>query len=112
MSLRNLVATRLTDLTVIGPIIISLLNHEGQPILISNSGKLYKTAHSAFIVGHTDIPGGIKTMIFYDFRCLSPSLNATMAYFILCHNIAVRKRVCVNLVLRMRISPWSVKQEF
>lgn len=59
--MRNLVVTRFTDWTVIRPIIISLLNHEGQPIPTSTVRKLYITVHSALIVGHTDIPGKIKT---------------------------------------------------
>ena len=85
--MRNVVETRFTDWTVIKPIIISLLNHEGQPIPLKEFRKLHITAHSAFIVGHNDIPGGIKSMIFYDFRCLSPSLNGAIAYLNLCHNV-------------------------
>ena len=54
--MRNVVATRLTDWTVIKPIIISLLNHEGQPMPLIVVRKLLMTAHSAFIVGHADIP--------------------------------------------------------
>jgi len=69
--MRNSGATRLTDWTVIRPIIISLLNHEGQPIPLLVFRKLYIIMHSAFIVGHIDIPGEIKTMIFCDFRCFS-----------------------------------------
>ena len=91
--MRNLVATRLTDWTVIRPIIISLLNHEGQPIPLLCLRKLYITVHSAFIVGHTDIPGEIKTMIFCNFRSFFPSLNATMSYLIVYHSTVVQKRV-------------------
>lgn len=73
--MRNLVATRLTGWTVIRPIIISLLNHEGQPTLFVVVRKLYITTYSASIVGQTDITGEIKIVVFCDLVCFSPSLK-------------------------------------
>lgn len=73
--MRNLVATRLTGWTVIRPIIISLLNHEGQPILFVVIRKFYIATYSASIVGQTDITGEIKIVVFCDLVCFSLSLK-------------------------------------